>query len=111
MYPEETSMKVSNVGHFANTVSCLPSGPSNKHGNGYTKVRNKHIYKCSANTHFKCHSVSDFNKIERVMTVRELPSIAMQYSSTDMYRLNLVIKSDFQYNSTFQNHEEIRLCL
>ena len=79
-------MKVSNVGHFANTVPCRPSGPSNKHGHGYSKVRNKQIYKWSTNTHFKCHTVYDFNKIERVMTVKELPSIAMQYSSTNMYR-------------------------
>ena len=70
MYPKETSMKVSNVGHFANTACRRPSGPSNKYGHGYSKARNKHTNKCSTNTHFKCHTVSDFNKIERVMTVR-----------------------------------------
>lgn len=111
MQCKEAASKVSNAGHFANTVTCLPCRSLNKHGNQYSEARNKHVYKCSTYSHFKCHSVSDFNKVERVMTVRELPSIAMQYSSTDMYRLNLVIKSDFQYNSTIQNHEEIRLCL
>ena len=95
---KEAATKVSNVGHFTNTVTCLLCRLSTKHGRQYLEARNKHIYKCSTNSHFKCHSVSDFNKIERVMTVRELPSIAMQYNSTDMYRLNLVIKPDFQYN-------------
>ena len=111
MQCKEAATKVSNVEHFTNTVTCLLCRLSTKHGRQYLEARNKHIYKCSTNSHFKCHSVSDFNKIEKVMTVRELSSIAVQFSSTDMYRLNLVIKSDFQYNSTIQNHEEIRLCL
>ncbi len=84
-------MKVSNVGHFASTVSCLPSGPCNKHGNGYYKSRNKRIYKCSTNIHFKCHTVSDFNKIDRVMTVKELPFIVIQYSSIYVYLFYIVI--------------------
>ena len=111
MQCKEAASKVSDAGHFANTVTCLPCRSLNKHGNQYSEARNNHVYKCSTYSHFKCHSVSDFNKVERVMTVRELPSIAMQYSSTNMYRFNLVIRSYFQYNSIIQNHEDIRLCL
>ena len=73
MQCKEAASKASNAGHFANTVTCLPCRSLNKHGNQYSEARNNHVYKCSTYSHFKCHSVSDFNKVERVMTVRELP--------------------------------------
>ena len=86
MQCKEAASKVSNVGHFTSTVTCLLCRLSTKHGRQYLEARNKHIYECSTNSHFKCHSVY----------VRRIPADLKQHYSVKRLCFSLRTKSHSQ---------------